>query len=86
MESIDAKLNAFKKLMDELNLAFISQFLNSVGFKPQEEYKERPQEMTAKQAAQLMVGKKKITILTGAGISAPSGIPTFRGNDGIWYT
>ena len=35
--------------------------------------------MTPKQAAKLMLGKKKITILTGAGVSAPSGIPTFRG-------
>ena len=31
-----------------------------------------------------MVGKKKICILTGAGISAASGIPTFRGQDGFW--
>lgn len=28
--------------------------------------------------------KKKIVILTGAGISAESGIPTFRATDGLW--
>jgi len=28
--------------------------------------------------------KNKITFLTGAGISADSGIPTYRGVDGIW--
>lgn len=28
--------------------------------------------------------KNKFTFLTGAGISADSGIPTYRGNDGIW--
>lgn len=28
--------------------------------------------------------KKKVLILTGAGISAASGIPTFRGDDGFW--
>lgn len=28
--------------------------------------------------------KKKILILTGAGMSAASGIPTFRGDGGFW--
>ena len=27
---------------------------------------------------------KRITVLTGAGVSAASGIPTFRGADGLW--
>ena len=27
---------------------------------------------------------KSLTILTGAGVSADSGMPTFRGNDGLW--
>ena len=27
---------------------------------------------------------KKIVVLTGAGISAESGIQTFRGTDGLW--
>jgi NAD-dependent deacetylase len=28
--------------------------------------------------------RKKLVVLTGAGISAESGIPTFRGSDGLW--
>jgi NAD-dependent deacetylase len=28
--------------------------------------------------------KKKLVFLTGAGVSAESGIPTFRGGDGLW--
>ena len=27
---------------------------------------------------------EKVTVLTGAGISAESGVPTFRGEDGLW--
>ncbi len=30
-------------------------------------------------------GARRITVLTGAGVSAASGIPTFRGADGLWH-
>ncbi len=29
-------------------------------------------------------GSKSLTVLTGAGVSADSGVPTFRGKDGLW--
>ena len=28
---------------------------------------------------------QEVVVLTGAGISAESGVPTFRGDDGSWY-
>ncbi|MEQ1847759.1 MAG: Sir2 family NAD-dependent protein deacetylase, partial [Nitrospira sp.] len=31
-----------------------------------------------------LVTAQAITVLTGAGISADSGVPTFRGADGLW--
>jgi NAD-dependent deacetylase len=33
-----------------------------------------------------LAGARAITVLTGAGISADSGVPTFRGTDGLWRT
>jgi NAD-dependent deacetylase len=32
-----------------------------------------------------MKNKKRVTVLTGAGISQESGIQTFRGSDGLWH-
>jgi len=33
---------------------------------------------------QIISNSRSVTVLTGAGISAESGVPTFRGADGIW--
>ncbi len=35
-------------------------------------------------ARELLAGARAICVLTGAGISAESGVPTFRGPDGLW--
>ncbi|MCK5776966.1 MAG: NAD-dependent deacylase [Bacteroidales bacterium] len=37
-----------------------------------------------KQAADLIHSAKRVTVFTGAGISVESGIPPFRGEDGLW--
>jgi NAD-dependent deacetylase len=31
-----------------------------------------------------LLAAKQVTVFTGAGISAESGVPTFRGNEGLW--
>jgi NAD-dependent deacetylase len=36
------------------------------------------------QLAARMSASKRITVLTGAGVSAASGVPTFRGPQGLW--
>jgi NAD-dependent deacetylase len=40
--------------------------------------------MTARRAADLLAGSSNGLALTGAGVSAESGIPTFRGEGGLW--
>ena len=40
--------------------------------------------VTAKAAARVLLEHNRFLIMTGAGISAPSGIPTFRGAEGFW--
>jgi NAD-dependent deacetylase len=37
-------------------------------------------------ARDLLRGAARVVVLTGAGISAESGVPTFRGADGLWKT
>ena len=40
--------------------------------------------MTVRQAAELLSSARQGVALTGAGVSAESGIPTFRGEGGLW--
>ena len=39
---------------------------------------------TGREAAIHLKGCKRLLVLTGAGLSAASGIPTFRGENGLW--
>jgi NAD-dependent deacetylase len=40
--------------------------------------------LSVERAAQLLAGARRGVALTGAGVSAESGIPTFRGQGGLW--
>lgn len=37
-----------------------------------------------RQAAEILHRAQRVAVLTGAGISAESGVPTFRGKEGLW--
>src|SRR5436190_12237463 len=42
--------------------------------------------MNIETLARMFVPQARITVLTGAGVSAASGVPTFRGAGGFWKT
>jgi NAD-dependent deacetylase len=41
-------------------------------------------EHQVEEVVEFLAGARRVAVLTGAGISAESGVPTFRGNDGLW--
>jgi NAD-dependent deacetylase len=41
-------------------------------------------ESAIEQLAVLLTPDARVTVLTGAGVSSASGVPTFRGSDGLW--
>ncbi len=43
-----------------------------------------PTQEELEKAVQILRGAKRIAVLTGAGVSAESGVPTFRGAGGLW--
>ena len=80
------KIEDFKQsFRDAIAQALEAIPLDGIGVSPLFE-KGTPIKATAKMAAEKMVNCKKIMLLTGAGISVASGIPTFRGEGGLWTT
>ena len=82
IDELRAKIAGFHQSWNDVNKTFLKKIFG--GFKEPEEYQNRPEQLTPEEAAQRLIGKKKITILTGAGISLASGVPTFRCKDGHW--
>ena len=48
------------------------------------EYEHLPKEIGYDELAKRLLEHSNIAIVTGAGVSAPSGIPTFRGQGGLY--
>merc|ERR1719446_1449098 len=69
--------------MDQINNAMIEKmkgYMGGAASRP-----ERPGVVVPLETvAQVVHRSKKVVLLTGAGVSAESGIPTFRGADGFW--
>ena len=80
-DSFEARYQAFKDgfaqigilLAEKLSVAFNGPFKNA------DQYQHKVKVASPEEAGQILKTKKSIVILTGAGVSAASGIPTFRG-------
>jgi hypothetical protein len=86
MSDLDRKFKEFQDAFASLGKAMAEKLTLAMsgGKRGLDYYKHRPAKVTAEQAAKYLVGKKNIMIVTGAGVSAASGIPTFRGDNGFW--
>lgn len=47
-------------------------------------YSEQDQDTEIEEVREKLLSAKSVVVLSGAGISAESGVPTFRGDDGLW--
>eukprot|EP00929_Paragymnodinium_shiwhaense_P005591 TRINITY_DN10777_c0_g3_i1.p1 TRINITY_DN10777_c0_g3~~TRINITY_DN10777_c0_g3_i1.p1 ORF type:complete len:708 (+),score=131.17 TRINITY_DN10777_c0_g3_i1:75-2126(+) len=82
--SIDDQWEAFKKKFDDLTKLAVERMAGLAGL-PTTGVDSRPPEIISEaRAAQVLHRAANVVVLTGAGISAESGIPTFRGADGFW--
>ncbi len=45
---------------------------------------DAPEAQGLENARGLLAGAREVCVLSGAGVSAESGVPTFRGEDGLW--
>lgn len=80
--SFDKQWEEFKAKFDQLNKLALQNLSGMMGITSAA---KRPAEMISEErAAQVLRRASKVVVLTGAGISAESGIPTFRGADGFW--
>jgi Sir2 family len=86
MSDLDRKFKEFENAFAALGAAIADKlkFAFTGGANPADSYTHKPIKCTPVEAAKYLVGKKNVMIVTGAGVSAASGIPTFRGDNGFW--
>jgi len=81
--SIEKQWEDFKARFDAMNRLAFKHLERVMGINPAGGC--RPSERISEaRIAQVLHRARNLVVLTGAGISAESGIPTFRGTDGFW--
>merc|ERR550537_1494076 len=86
-EEICFKWDALKTAFDDMNKKMIENIAAALveeGVVKTEGVEENNVEVSRAEACKIIVGASRLVILTGAGISLASGLPTYRGKGGIW--
>ncbi len=84
-ESIEKKWLEFQKAFEEMNKKMIENIALSLGGSPAIQTSPvKHRVIPASDCIPLIKKAKSIVVMTGAGISVDSGIPTYRGKDGYW--
>ena len=87
VNELSMSIESMEKQFADIDAKFMENltFLMGSGLKTESAYSHSVQVVSPKEAAKHMLGRKNITVLTGAGISVASGIPTFCSQDGaVW--
>ena len=79
--SLDEKWEEFKAKFEALNRMAVEKIMGGGGLSSHVRPAAR---ISVARVAQALRRSQNLVVLTGAGISAESGIPTFRGADGFW--
>ena len=80
-DSFEARYQAFKDGFAQIGIMLAAKLSVAFNgpFKQADQYLHQVKVSSPEEAGQILKTKKQILILTGAGVSAASGIPTFRG-------
>jgi NAD-dependent deacetylase len=81
-DDIEAKWKAFQNAFDAMNKLLVENI--SEQMMKAEKCKKEHVTIDIQTATKMLKESSNIVILTGAGISVSSGLPTYRGNDGVW--
>lgn len=82
--SFDEKWEEFRRKFDDLSKLAVERLSGAMGVGAGLPNLRSAEVITEHRLAQILHKSKNVVVLTGAGISAESGIPTFRGSDGYW--
>eukprot|EP00466_Bigelowiella_natans_P018274 jgi/Bigna1/139769/aug1.52_g14477 len=80
--SLDQKWKYFQKGFDMVTERIAERLAESLEVATNESYKHK--DISFREVVEKIATAKSVVLITGAGVSLASGIPTYRGSDGYW--